>query len=279
MKDQLLREITPLTRNDCFTILSRVKSGFDFPLHYHEEFELNFIQNAKAARRVIGDHMEDIEELELVLVGPNLQHGWFTHKCQSTEITEITIQFHRELLDDKFLHRNQMSYIRSMFEHSLRGILFSKETIQAIKPRLEQLPQKHGFESVLELLSILHDLSTSRNIRSLSDISFRKNETISYTSRRIDKVMEYLNNNFEKQVTLLEVAKLDQKQATLPEPVKATLKKMAATDYKGWKLLSSSYHKTIDYKKNNTYYEVTAAKGAERKLLTMTPDGKVVKMQ
>ena len=208
MKDQLLREITPLTRNDCFTILSRVKSGFDFPLHYHEEFELNFIQNAKAARRVIGDHMEDIEELELVLVGPNLQHGWFTHKCQSTEITEITIQFHRELLDDKFLHRNQMSYIRSMFEHSLRGILFSKETIQAIKPRLEQLPQKHGFESVLELLSILHDLSTSRNIRSLSDISFRKNETISYTSRRIDKVMEYLNNNFEKQVTLLEVAKL-----------------------------------------------------------------------
>ena len=74
-------------------------------------------------------------------------------------------------------------------------------------------------------------------------------------------------------------SKLDQKQATLPEPVKATLKKMAATDYKGWKLLSSSYHKTIDYKKNNTYYEVTAAKGAERKLLTMTPDGKVVKMQ
>jgi len=74
-------------------------------------------------------------------------------------------------------------------------------------------------------------------------------------------------------------SKLAQKEATLPEPVKKTLKNMAATDYKGWKLLSSSYHKTIDYSKHNTYYEVTAAKGAERKLLTMTPDGKVLKMQ
>ncbi|MGO8056195.1 hypothetical protein AB9E30_38775, partial [Rhizobium leguminosarum] len=82
------------------------------PLHYHEEFELNFIQHAQSAKRVIGDHMEEIGDLELVLVGPNLQHGWFNHKCKSKEIKEITIQFHRNLLDEKFLHRNQMSVIR-----------------------------------------------------------------------------------------------------------------------------------------------------------------------
>ena len=79
MNNQLLREITPLTQGDCFTLFSRVKKDFDFPLHYHEEFELNFIQNGKGAKRVIGDHIEEIDDLELVLVGPNLQHGWFTH--------------------------------------------------------------------------------------------------------------------------------------------------------------------------------------------------------
>ena len=208
MKEKLLREITPLTQSDCFTILSRVKSEFDFPLHYHEEFELNFIQNAIGARRVIGDHIEEIDEMELVLVGPNLQHGWFTHKCRSKEITEITIQFHRDLLDDKFLQRNQMSFIRKMIQGSLRGILFSKETIQTIRPRLIRLPQKHGFDSVLELLSILHDLSTSRNMRILSDMSFRTNESISYNSRRIEKVMSFLNNNFEKEILLSDAAKL-----------------------------------------------------------------------
>src|SRR5215218_7557469 len=112
MKNQLLREITPLTKNDCFTILSRVKKEFDFPIHYHEEFELNFIQNAKGAKRVIGDHMEDIDDWELVLVGTNLRHGWFTHKCKSKEIKEITIQFHRDLFDEKFLQRNLMGFIR-----------------------------------------------------------------------------------------------------------------------------------------------------------------------
>src|SRR5688572_33189842 len=101
MKTKLMREITPLTQSDCFTIFSRVKSEFDFPLHYHEELELNFIRNAKGARRVIGDHIAEIDSTELVLVGSNLRHVWQTHKCKSKEINEITIQFHKDLFDEK----------------------------------------------------------------------------------------------------------------------------------------------------------------------------------
>ena len=208
MKNTILREITPLTQSDCFTLFSRIKSAFDFPLHYHEEFELNFIQNAKGARRVVGDHMEDIDELELVLVGPNLQHAWFTHKCHSKEIKEITIQFHKDLFDEKFLRRNQLSFIRALFEKSLRGILFSPETTQQLAPRIIELNQKHGFDSVLELISILHDLSISRNIRVLSDSSFNNTEQFTYNSRRIEKTFEYMNQNFDRPITLGEVARL-----------------------------------------------------------------------
>lgn len=207
MKEKLLREITPLTQSDCFTVFSRVKSEFDFPIHYHEEFELNFIRHAKGAKRVIGGHIETIDETELVLVGPNLQHGWFTHKCKSRDIHEVTTQFHRDLLDDKFLHRNQMSFIRNMFQQSLRGILFSRQTTEAIMPRILSLPEKSGFESVLELLSILHTLSTSQDMRILSDISFQATDTITYNSRRIEAVMAYLNKNFERDITLSEVAR------------------------------------------------------------------------
>lgn len=208
MKSTLLREITPLTQSDCFTLFSRMKSEFDFPLHYHEEFELNFIQNAKNARRVIGDHIEDIDELELVLVGSNLQHAWFTHHCKSKEIREITIQFHKDLFDEKLLRRNQLSFIRTMLEKSLRGILFSKETTQLLAPRIIELNQKQGFDSVLELMSILHDLSISRNMRILSDASFNNTEQYTYNSRRIEKTLEYMNHNFDKPITLNEVARL-----------------------------------------------------------------------
>jgi AraC-like DNA-binding protein len=208
MNAAILREITPLTQSDCFTVFSRVKNEFDFPLHYHEEFELNFIQNGRGAKRVVGDHIEIISDLELVLVGPNLQHGWVTHKSKGREIKEITVQFHRDLFDEKFLHRNQMSFIRNMLEHSGRGILFSMGTTQTILPRLVRLPQRRGFDSVLELMSILHDLSTSRDMRILSDASFANADTFSYNSRRVENVMKYLNANFDKNVSLAEGAKI-----------------------------------------------------------------------
>jgi AraC-like DNA-binding protein len=207
MKTSIMREITPLTNSDCFTIFSRVKKEFDFPLHCHEEFELNFILNAKGAKRVIGDHIAEIDNYELVLVGPNLPHVWQTHKCKSKEIKEITIQFHKDLFDEKFLRRNQMNFIRNMLERSAKGILFSTETIQQITPRMQALSQKHGFDSVLELISILHDLSVSRNMHTLSDATF-SNAELTYGSRRIDAAFEYMNQNFQKSITLGEVAKL-----------------------------------------------------------------------
>lgn len=209
MKNELLREITPLTQNDCFTLFKRIKSEFDFPLHYHEEYELNLILNANGARRIIGDNTEEIDDLELVLVGSNLQHSWFNNKCTSKEITEVTIQFHKNLFDDKLLRRNQLSFIRVMLEKSASGILFSKETTQQLTPRIVELNQKHGFDSILELMSILHDLSISRNLKILSSPAFNNMaEQFNYNSRRIEKTLDYVNKNFDKPVTLGEVAKL-----------------------------------------------------------------------
>jgi AraC-like DNA-binding protein len=207
MNDKILREITPLTPGDCFTLFSRTKEVFDFPLHYHDEIELNFIQNAAGAQRVIGDHVEEIGDIELVLVGSNLQHAWFTHNCKDKIIREITIQFHHDLFDEKFLQRNQMAFIRNLFLRAARGVLFSTDTSTAIAPRINDLTQKDGFDSVLELMSILHDLSVSRNFRILSEASFNK-EKPSYNSRRIEKIMEYVNNNFSQNITLSDAAKI-----------------------------------------------------------------------
>ncbi|WP_461791615.1 AraC family transcriptional regulator [Pedobacter sp.] len=201
------REITPLTQYDCFTLFSRTKKQFDFPLHYHDEYELNLILNAKNAKRIVGNHIHVIDDLELVFLGPNLSHAWFTHECKSAEIKEVTIQFHKDLLDDTMLGRNQLSFMRNFFERSKKGIAFSEDTIRAVKPRILGLSQKSGFDSILELLSILHDLSISRNMLTLSDAAFN-NENSNYNSRRIEKVFDYLNLNYSQEVKLSDVAKL-----------------------------------------------------------------------
>lgn len=204
----IIKEITPLTQSDCFTMFSRIKKEFNFPLHYHDEFELNLVINAKGAKRIVGDHIETIDDLELVLVGPNLPHAWFTHDCVSEKITEITIQWHRDLLDEKILKRNQLNFISKMFERSAKGITFSRETIETISPRILSLDKKSGFDSVISLMLILNDLSTSRNMHTLSDAGFINNMMVSYNSRRLDKAFEYMNQNFDKPIVLKDIAKL-----------------------------------------------------------------------
>ncbi|RZL40604.1 MAG: AraC family transcriptional regulator [Pedobacter sp.] len=206
-RPNMIKEITPLTPNDCFTIFSRVKTEFDFPLHFHEEYELNLILNAKGAKRIVGDHISVIDDIELVLVGPNLPHVWLTHEC-TTEITEITIQWHKDLFDEKFLKRNQMSLIRQMFDKSLRGISFSEEGILAAKNRLLALKNINGFNSVLELLSILSDLSMSKSMSLLSDISFSNSNTLKFNSRRLEKAYDFMNSNYDKDISLKDLSKL-----------------------------------------------------------------------
>jgi AraC-like DNA-binding protein len=208
MHDSILREITPLTQSDCFTYFNRAKSEFDFPLHYHDEVELNFIKNARGTKRIVGDHVEEIGDMELALVGPGMPHGWFGSGFKKNQIEEITIQFHKDFFDEKFLQKNQLSFIRNMLRRSLRGILFSTETTRRLEPRIYGLGKKQGFDSVLELMSILHDLSISRDFRILSDSGFSDTEVFSYNSRRIEKVMEFIHASFDKQISLGEAAKI-----------------------------------------------------------------------
>ncbi len=207
----IYREITPLTQYDCFTIFSRSKTNFDFPIHFHEEYEINLILNGKGVKRVVGDHQEVIGDAELVLVGSNLPHGWFTHEFNieknGGDIEEITIQFHRDLFDDNFLKRNQLYFIRELLDKSARGIYFSPETALSLAPLFQSLNQKTGFESVLEFMKIMHELSCSQNMRLLSNDSFN-DKKISYNSRRIEAVFEHMRTHYAKEVTLTEVAKI-----------------------------------------------------------------------
>ncbi len=210
--NKIYREITPLTPYDCFTIFSREKAAFNFPLHHHEEFELNLVLHGKGAKRIVGDHVGVIDDCELVLVGSHLPHGWFTHLYQPTAekplIHEITIQFHKDLFDEKLLQRNQFLFIKTLFEKAAHGILFPQETVEEIYPRIENLLETKAFSSVLELMTILHGLSLSKEIRLLSKSTFQDNEEIHFNSRRLEKVFAYIQEHFTRDIPLSEVAQI-----------------------------------------------------------------------
>jgi len=208
MKDSILREVTPLSQRDCFMIFSRVKKQFTFPVHVHAEYELNFIENGAGAKRVVGDNIEDIDDLELALItGSNLEHGWLNHKCNSEEIKEITIQVHGDLFNEQLLQKNQFRSVKEMFEKASYGVAFSRKTIEEIKDQLYSLASEpEGAHSVLKLFGILYDLSLSP-MRELSSRSFNVHDQ-NYDSRRVERAYNYMLENYSKEVHLGDVANL-----------------------------------------------------------------------
>jgi AraC-like DNA-binding protein len=206
MKESIHREITPLRDDDCFLVFDRQRSLFTFPIHFHPEYEINFIRSAKGGRRVVGDHIDEIDEYELVMVGPNLYHGWENSQNTGKELLhEITIQFPKDIFDGVLVTKNLFKPIKELLLNANRGILFSRETAMALEKRFMALAQKRGYKSFLEFQSLMYDLSISKEQRLLTNISFQRSCQFP-NSERIEIIYNYIRENFNKKIMLEDAA-------------------------------------------------------------------------
>lgn len=205
----VMREITPLSERDCFYIADRHKSAFDYPIHCHPEFELNYIERGAGVRRTVGDNTETIGDLDMVLIaGSELEHVWEQGSCTGTDIREITIQFSADILPEALLRRNQFDSIRSMLERAQCGLAFPVPTIMRVYSKLDSLiSHQKGFGAVLEFFGILYELSLSEDARQLSSSAFARAATHS-ESRRVAKVQEYITRHFHDDIRAEQLADL-----------------------------------------------------------------------
>jgi len=76
-------------------------------------------------------------------------------------------------------------------------------------------------------------------------------------------------------------SKYEEPDTQLPDSVTTSIKQLAASDYKDYKLYSKKYFKTIHEGKTKEYYEITGIKKSDnktKKLITMDQSGKVLKV-
>ena len=204
----VLSEICLISEKDCVNIVERHKSEFTYPLHRHQEYELNFIQNGRGVKRIVGDSVEEIGDFELVLIGaPNLEHVWEQGTCTSPDIREITIQFSSTLFSQDLLGKNQFSSIASMLSRAKHGLCFPLEAIMKVYDILDTITStKDSFEQYLKFLRLLYLLSTYES-RSLASSSFSHADRDT-ESRRCHKVKEYINDHYREEITLPQMASL-----------------------------------------------------------------------
>lgn len=204
--NHVITEITPLSSHDCFYLIDRYKNKFDFPLHRHAEYELNFVENCRNARRIVGDSMEVLGDYDLTLVGGSLEHTWETYQCTQTRIREITIQFSEEFVENVFFSKTQMSSIKVLFERAQSGVAFEMPAIMRLYGKLDCITHAQpGFYRVIRFLEILYELSIDDHYHVLASASFANHKT-SNDSRRVHKVEEFINQNYNKAIRLQQLA-------------------------------------------------------------------------
>lgn len=210
METRVLREITPLGEHDFMYVADRHKKEFDYPIHCHDIMELNFVENAAGARRVVGDSSEVIGDCDLVLItSSDLEHVWEQHECKSDDIHEVTVQFYIHFEDEHTPFRtNPYKSIYQMMMRAKRGLAFRMSAIMTIYPRLVKLATiDDKFLMAHELIYILHELSKFDDAYELSSSTFAKVD-VSSESRRVLKVKDFINTHINDELRLEQLANL-----------------------------------------------------------------------
>ena len=210
METRVLREITPLGEHDFMYVADRHKKEFDYPIHCHDIMELNFVENAAGARRVVGDSSEVIGDCDLVLItSSDLEHVWEQHECKSDDIHEVTVQFYIHFEDEHTPFRtNPYKSIYRMMMRAKRGLAFRMSAIMTIYPRLVKLASiDDKFLMAHELIYILHELSKFDDAYELSSSTFAKVD-VSSESRRVLKVKDFINTHINDELRLEQLANL-----------------------------------------------------------------------
>ena len=204
--ETVLNEMTPLAGSDCFYVVERSKLDFSYPLHTHLEYELNFVENGAGVKRIVGDSVEIISDYDLVLIsGDNLAHHWTGNSSNGNLVREITIQFSSDLLSESLLNRKQFDSIKQMLKFSKMGVSFSMTSIMRVYSLIDKLSLKQGFYAVMDLFSLLYELSLDKECKVLSSSSFASISQ-SHNSRRVSKICEYIERNYQNEIRLSQLA-------------------------------------------------------------------------
>ncbi len=204
----IITEITPLKVQDSFYMVDRQKETFDYPIHKHQEVEINFLEGCQGARRVVGDSIEQVGNYDLAIIGPGLEHTWEQYECRSHKIHEVTIQFSADLLSGTFMEKSQMQPVRQLLEQARSGIAFEVSAIMKVYSLMQDiLHEQSGFYRFIKLLTILYELSVNDHYHLLASTAFAQSP-VTADSRRVRRIEEYINQNYNREIRLNDLAAL-----------------------------------------------------------------------
>ncbi|MBS1915140.1 MAG: AraC family transcriptional regulator [Bacteroidetes bacterium] len=193
-------------------VIERNEPYFKSPFHFHPELELVYVKEGYGTR-IIGDRLDSFADGDMVFLGSNLPHVWlndeifykgFTHLKASS----IVIYFNKEVFSKGFYELKESSKITDLFMRAERGIRIIGKSKQLIAKKMEAITRKKDFEKIIELLEILHIISTSKEIEYIAHEGYSGGSLLQSKPDRLSEVYHYVAANYNKDISLNEISKI-----------------------------------------------------------------------
>lgn len=192
------------------TVEKRNVPGLNSSWHFHPEFELLYISEGNGIR-FVGNHISPFSDGEFALVGAYLPHLWrndpsyYTPESTKT-VNAVVAKFTKDFMGNDIYQIPEFISIGKLLHDSKFGILFSKEVSKTLHDDLMNLSDLSLPEQHLGLFKLLHRLSLIDEKHKTNLCSTDLRQSKGGSSERIDKVLRYITDKYNTNITLEEIA-------------------------------------------------------------------------
>jgi len=182
----------------------RSEPVFAWNWHHHPGFELTWIRRGRGMR-LVGDSHESYAQDDLVLLGPHLPHTWESADGSGVQ-RAVVVQFGRASFPDELLAQPEFKQVGRLLGEAVRGVAFTKDSLQVIAPRLKDLPRVGALAAWLRLVEILSSLSEASGRRRLSSARYRNQRTY-HLNNRLGRALARIEETYKETVPIGMIAK------------------------------------------------------------------------
>ncbi|WP_170139444.1 AraC family transcriptional regulator [Larkinella arboricola] len=189
--------------NHSISVDKQESQAFEYPWHYHPEYELTYILTSPGVRYV-GNSVENFFEDDLVIVGPNLPHAWINNDNQGPPSSAVVIYWNQEFVEKGFLQTREFGAIQQLLKLSVKGVKFHSAVAIQLREKFLHLVTLPPFERIILFVQILNELATTTDYYFLCEQGFDHDLNV-IDNERINIVYQYIKTHYQRKITLAEM--------------------------------------------------------------------------
>lgn len=190
-------------------VVERHVPYFSTPFHFHPECELVYIKEGKG-KRIVGDSVEFFYEGDLVFLGSNIPHVWYSDEDYYKDDSElqsraIVVYFNKKIFGDLFYSLPETQLLKQMYHRAERGMRITGAAKDTVVGCIEQMPQSNGLPRIILLLEVMNILAKTQEFELLASIGYQHTYD-SKDNHKLDEVFQYVSKNFGHEISLEEIS-------------------------------------------------------------------------